>query len=578
MILVGMLLGMCVAVPSVLLDRGYLADDYFQLALITQTPGVANHLFDLFRLSGGNAAVIKKLQNTGPTPWFTHPQLKISFWRPLSALLEVLDYRLFGISALAEKLHSTIWYLALVGIVGVLLRRVLKPATALLAIVVFALDPVHRQPTTWVASRNALVSAALGAAALLAYVNWRQSRRGSTRLLSWVFYFFALLGGEGALGILAYLLAYEFFDGKGRYRVRLFAVAPLLLLSAAWLAMYYGLGYGTHGSGNYQSPLTEPAGFVRVLPARILGMLGVQILGLPAELWFSLGQPELRGYLLWGGAVSIVLLLILTPLIWQKQDAAQKSGILWLSAGAAGTMILQSAGELGGRSFTLSSIGSSVIVAVLLQGCWPPSISQMWVRPLRLLQDPTLVILALAHLVVAPFQWIYFSNVLGQTSEWMNAAVKSLHLDEENVSRERLVFVQLPLPFLFMFVPSARQLDNAPVPLSYWVLSFAQRSHRIVRTGRDSLEVDVIDGRMLDTPSEGIFRSADYPLRTGDRIVLDNLKVKILADESGRPTRVEFTFDKPVDDPSIRLVAWQSRTGFQFIRPPPVGMSLTLLW
>ena len=34
--------------------------------------------------------------------------------------------------------------------------------------------------------------------------------------------------------------------------------------------------------------------------------------------------------------------------------------------------------------------------------------------------------------------------------------------------------------------------------------------------------------------------------------------MEILADAAGHPTRFSVTFDRPVDDPSIALVDWQS--------------------
>ncbi len=69
----------------------------------------------------------------------------------------------------------------------------------------------------------------------------------------------------------------------------------------------------------------------------------------------------------------------------------------------------------------------------------------------------------------------------------------------------------------------------------------------------------------------------DNHLHTGKVIELDGMRAEVL--QMGRigPSRVEFTFDVPLDDPSLRLVAWREGR-LKAVTPPPVGESILVPW
>ena len=41
---------------------------------------------DLFRFAGGDVEHLRRMMDQGPYPWWTLPELKLVFWRPLSGL------------------------------------------------------------------------------------------------------------------------------------------------------------------------------------------------------------------------------------------------------------------------------------------------------------------------------------------------------------------------------------------------------------------------------------------------------------------------------------------------------------
>ncbi len=256
-VLTCVILGACISIPCTFLNNGFFADDFLQLSELQTRPGLIKHLFDLFAFFDGNRDHIHQSMNIGFLPWFTHPELKISFWRPLSALLQELDFELSSIDPMPAKIHSVLWYLSLIAAVGVLFRRTLPQDLVLLSLIIFTLAPTHREPVEWIAARNALVTATLGIVALSFHIRWRLDRWRLGRFLSIVFLVLAFLGGEAGFGVMPYFLAFEYFQSNGSGRDRLQAVAPAITASVLWLAIYYLLGYGTHGGVGYQNPVLQ---------------------------------------------------------------------------------------------------------------------------------------------------------------------------------------------------------------------------------------------------------------------------------------------------------------------------------
>lgn len=96
--------------------------------------------YDSFVFSDGQPAHVAALRNYGAMPYWTRLDFKVAFWRPLSSVLIRVDSGLLASSAILAHLHSILWSLLLVVMVGLLLRRLIGPSLAGLALIVFALD------------------------------------------------------------------------------------------------------------------------------------------------------------------------------------------------------------------------------------------------------------------------------------------------------------------------------------------------------------------------------------------------------------------------------------------------------
>ena len=188
------------------LRTGFLLDDFIHESMLRGTFPAARHPLDLYNFVDDSDRA--EMMERGILPWWTHPELTIRFFRPLSSALIWLDHRLLGQSALLMHLHSLAWWVAMVLAAFALYRAFLGERVARLAVLVFALAPAHSMPIAWLANRDALISLALGIPALLVYTRARESRSTRDVLLSFAIFSLAFLGGEYTLSFVAYVLSF----------------------------------------------------------------------------------------------------------------------------------------------------------------------------------------------------------------------------------------------------------------------------------------------------------------------------------------------------------------------------------
>ena len=75
---------------------------------------------------------------------------------------------------------------------------------------------------------------------------------------------------------------------------------------------------------------------------------------------------------------------------------------------------------------------------------------------------------------------------------------------------------------------------------------------------------------MLLSDLEKLYRADRFPLRVGETVALDGLKVEILALLTNKPYKVRFTFDKSLEDSSY-LFLYSSGRGLRKFELPAVG-------
>ncbi|MGH7435431.1 MAG: hypothetical protein ACRENE_07135, partial [Polyangiaceae bacterium] len=272
-----------VAVHVPALRTPFFLDDYVQIAMADGTYPGRHGALDLYDFIDDTNR--HELLDMGVFPWWTDPKLVVRFLRPLSSLLLWADHKVFGRVALLFHLHSLVWWALASVAVLVLYRRCFSQRVAVLATVAFALSPCHVLPLAWIANREALVSTALGAFALAAYVRWREKWRAIDGLASLGLFALALTAGEYTLQFTGYVLAIEVIRRReGPWR-RAVGLATFGLPAAAYVVAHTVLGYGAHGGGLYHDPIHEPGQYLQGAPRRLAVLLTSGWLGTDDGWW-----------------------------------------------------------------------------------------------------------------------------------------------------------------------------------------------------------------------------------------------------------------------------------------------------
>ncbi len=552
----------------------FAADDFWHLLASDgkSYPGGPTRL-DMYRFASGHARDTLAGMQDGTFPWYTEPTLKIWFWRPLSTALHHVDQLLFGKSALGARLHSLTWYVGLVVLVRRLYQRFSSRQLASLGIIVFTCTAAHWQPAAWMAARNAVVSATLSCAALLCHLEWREKPRALGLVRALLVYLLAIAAGESAFSVVAYIAGYELAISTGSLRRRAAAVLPFAGVSVIALALYSAAGYGTHGSGAYLDPLGEPTEFLAELPARFVSMLGFSYLGLPADMWFL--ESKLRPTYALLGAVAGAVVCAGFGLTWRQLSVAEHRACAWMGISSTLAILPQLGGQLGSRSLTLPSIGTSVVIAGLVLGAWrtakilPRGSSLRWVA----LSAATLG--AIFHVVVASASWLVTPLFYAESMRKVAASVERLNLDDS--AEKRAMLLQVPDMFIFRYLPFQRRTEGRTVPKTWHSLSQASYDHLVRRTGPSSFELEVVGGQMLESPLESVVRTAHNPFKVGDSVKLDDFTVKVLEVGPVGPRRITVECATSLEDASWLFLVWQNGQ-LQRFTFPAIGRSVRLRW
>ncbi len=88
------------------------------------------------------------------------------YYRPMVLLSFAVDRSLFGLDPGGYHLHSLVWHLLSMVMLHRLVRPLMGPGAALLAVAVFGLHPAQSEVVAWISARNDLMATALGFGAL----------------------------------------------------------------------------------------------------------------------------------------------------------------------------------------------------------------------------------------------------------------------------------------------------------------------------------------------------------------------------------------------------------------------------
>jgi hypothetical protein len=508
----------------------------------TVVPGVPADPLWLFTFTTGDPAQNQLLMDQGVIlPWWSDPRHLNSFFRPLSSLTHVFDFRVWPSWPAAMHLHSMLWYAAALWLLFGVYRSLDggDPRLVGLSLLLFAWDDAHGATVGWIANRNALIAVALALPALTAH---HRAVREGVRSAAWLgplWFALGLCAGETAISIAGYLLAYALcLDTRPLLR-RALSLAPYVALLLAHRVLYRAFHLGSFGSSAYHDPLREPFEFLIALGYNLPVLLSSELL-LPLADTAFWGAPALRSSLWLLSAVGLAALWpVLKP--WLARDPKARFWCVGLLLAA----IPVSASLPGERLLLVLGIGASPLLARLCS---------QFAEQARAEQRPIVAALVVLHVVVAPLAMPLRAAAL----EPLARAIDRLDADlprSHELPAQSLIIVNAPFTVMSSYAQLARAARGEVRPKRELMLASSSSEISVSRRGPRELRVELAEG-FLRRPEETHYR-ADC-MRKTDRVELHGVSIRVASRTSdGRPKAVDFAFAEPLESPRYLLRAYR---------------------
>ncbi len=548
------LLGLALTLPA--LSLGFLLDDFHHLNILRghRFPGGPRGVWDLYRFADGGEGSRQAIEQ-GIFPWWSNPDLKLAFLRPLSSLWRAADHALLGESSTWIHLQGCLLYGVLVLVALRVYGRLVGTAAGGVAGLMFAVDDAHGQAASWIANRYSLLCALLSLLTFLCHV--RRAKGESPAWIGPLVFVLALGAGEASLGALGYLVGFAWFlEPRGR-RVGLLAITPYLGITLVWALVYKTLGYGAAGSGFYVDPGGSPLLFVGKVVERLPLLLLGQMFVPPPEL---LAAAPAAARL----PIAFVATLIVGAVALGIARAARgQAAALALATGTLLSAIPTCAAVPDDRLLMLPGFGFFGVLGIAFAGVWSGGVHVGRVT------RGVLSLLAVLHLVLAPVllpvRAVVFARLLGG---FASAGAATLTLEQG--SARPVVVVGGP-DALFVNYMVLEKLLGLPQPaLNARILTEQDGgTMTVLRTGQSSLTVTNERG-MMNGPFAAVTR--DHGFTVGEVSVVGGHRMEVLAvSASGHPTRIAFDLGAPLE--SMRLLVFEGRR-FVELEAPPTGREL----
>jgi hypothetical protein len=242
-----------------------------------------------------------------------------------------------------------------------------------------------------------------------------------------------------------------------------------------------------------------------------------------------------------------------------------------------------------GRALLFVAIGAFGLIAECV-GAWRRDADWLhrWGRSGRWLAM-TVTVLLIAHLPLALALRPGTLNLTGKVISRLNRTA-ALDLRKDCDPGQYLVIVNAPNPATLTWDSFWAAGTGRSLPAGLRTLAPGFGPLEIARTGPRRLVVRSLRPSLLACRQEfrlhRVFlfsrlsdvRGVGHPMEPGQRITLPGVAVEVVAvDETGSPSEAAFTFDVPLEDPTLRWICWDwPRQHFADFRPPPVGRVVRL--
>lgn len=552
-------MALTLALPS--LGVGYFSDDWINEGVLGgQVETLQRAPWDLYRFETGRPTDLRQMQSRGPTPWWALPTVRIAFCRPLASALLSLDHAVAPGRAVWAHAHSIAWFVALVAVASRVLFRAVSPEVASLGALLFASRASHWMTVGWIANRHCLISLTFGLAALDLHLRLRGRPTRVGLLAVTLCLAMALSGGESALGVWAFLAAYE-FTREATWNDRARALAGPAALLAVYCLYYRAAGYGASGSGFYLDPTAHPWAFMSGLFVRLPALAADLVSALPADLWIV--APRLHPLHLAVGVASLALLAAVLRRAWPLFSVETRRGLRWMLPATALSMVPLAGSMPSGRLLTLPALGASVCVAAL-GAARDGAVLPRWARRV-------IVGLVVVHGALGPC-----GLSLGLVGLWRVSSRFARVVDTAPVRPGRdVVLVGVGDPLVSTYVGPALRLRgrwNA----RWQPLAVAPCASSIERADAASLTITLRGCAVGQSAFEAVFRPASQGFRAGEVITLDSFSVGVRTTTAGGAvTRFEARWPGAIESLPVDVLTWNG-TRLAQLPLPRVGERIEL--
>lgn len=547
------------------LGTGYMMDDYIHRISFDpelRAQGGPWGDWDIFRFQDADRGHLHQSMDRGTTPWWTAPDFRLAFLRPIASLNHALDYRLWPDASVVMHAENLALYAILALLAAAIYRRSLGATVcAGLAALMFALDDAHAFTVAWIANRNALWAAVFGFAALLAHDRWRRDGWTPGAVLGPAAYALGMLSAEAAAATLAYLFAHAVWLERGTLLSRARVLLPYAAIAIVWAIAYRALGYGAAAGGLYVDPVHEPTAYIAAVGERLPVLLLAQFTLVTSSLWIFVPEQHIAAAV----AVVVVLVGLVAAALWAGVPRARMSG--FFATGAVLSLLPACATWPNDRLLLFSSLGAFGLIASLITA--PREGLGRGAR--RLARGGAAAMIAF-HLVLAPLLVVPRSLSNARMLDGLvRRAAASLPPAAEMADRT-LVVVNAPDTIAAGLGVTTRFIRGERMPATIRQLAVTSLgTMHLLRSDERTLVVTLSEGFFHNSMST-IHRTARSPMRAGERVELAGMTATVLSltPDGRRPQRVEFRFDRPLDDPGFVWVTWVD-TRFERFELPPVG-------
>lgn len=557
-----------------MLSIGYYLDDELHTFILDggTFPGGPWGAWDLYRFADGGEQ-LREATRQGFFPWWSSPDLRLSFFRPLPSLWRALDHQLFGHSAVGPHLESSLVFAGATYAAWHAYRRILGPPppahsphssgpalAAGLAALMFAVDDAHALSVSWIANRYALVVALFGFSSIAVFVA-REPGAGpfaKRSLASAGLFALALFSGEIGLAVFGYLAALAFFRNRAERKLACLSLAPHLLVIIGWAVLYRSLGYGANGGSFYIDPLRSPGAFLGAAIERFPRLLLGQLYIPPSEIWMLLPGA--------GGPVQLVTTILLAGLVLYVlyRLARHHAATPALLAGMLLATLPVCAMTPDDRLLLMPGFGAFGLIAIALENAWRQRGAG---RLTRAFAGSLMVLHCFIAPILLPIRALGFSAMLKGFIAQGEATIPK----GDALAGKTLIIVTTPDVLMTNYMMLGRMARKEPLPRVSHILSAQEKGTAIIE--RDSESSLIVRNELGENggPFGGVYRRE--PFMTGQKTVLDGVEAEVLETSAdGKLTAARFTFSRPFEE--YLLLMWQG-AGFVPV-DLPVGEKTTL--